>query len=268
MARLIGFRGFFCMVVAIACEVSARATAAETLRLVADVSPPFENLGDEQAPGFGVEVLRRVFADMGQNVSFETFPNRRSWAMIARGEADGIFSGPSTAERQRICSFPDEPLKQEKWVFFVRAVDVGRLRFSSFDDLVGHQVAVPGIVPGLFEQSILPPDLWKILRERNGMVEANGAHQGLQMLAAGRVDYAFENLTTGMRDIAAMGLSGKIEPLMSSGVVEGGTYICFSRTRVSAAFIAAFSRALKEFKQTEAFQDLRRKYFPNAPALR
>ena len=66
------------------------------------------------------------------------------------------------------------------------------------------------------------------------------------MLAAGHVDYAFENLSTGMQDIAAMGLSGKIEPLMSSGVVQRGIYICFSRARVSPAFIAAFSRALKE----------------------
>jgi polar amino acid transport system substrate-binding protein len=260
MVRLIGFRGFLHMAVAIACVVSARATAAESLRLLADVSPPFENLSDDQAPGFSVEVLKRVFADMGQRVSFETFPNRRSWTMIARGEADGIFSGPRTGERQRICSFPDEALEQEKWVFFVRAVDVARLRFSSFDDLVGHQVAVPGIIPGLFEQSILPPELWKFLREHNGMVEVNGAREGIQMLAAGRVDYAFANLTTGMRDIASMGQSAKIEPLRSSGVVEGGIYICFSKTRVSPAFVDGFSRALRRFKQTEAFQDLRRKY--------
>jgi len=149
----------------------------------------------------------------------------RSLSDFARGEADGIFSGPRTGERQRICSFPDEPLAEEKRVFFVRAVDVGTLQFSSFEDLIGHQAAVPGIVPGLFEQSILPPAI-----------------------------------TTGMRDIAEMRLSGKIEPPMSSGVVEGGTFICFSRTRVSPAFIASFSQALKESKLTEAFQKLRWKY--------
>jgi polar amino acid transport system substrate-binding protein len=94
------------------------------------------------------------------------------------------------------------------------------------------------------------------------MVETNGALQGLQMLAAGRVDYAFANLPTGTRDIAAMGLSEKIEPLLSSSVTEGGQYVCFSKTRISPTFVEAFSRALKQFKQTEAFQAIYRKYLP------
>ena len=102
---------------------------------------------------------------MGRNASFEAFPNRRAWTMIARSEADGIFSGPRVSERERICAFPDEPLIQDRWVFFVRSADVGKLKFSSFDDLVGHRVAVPGAMPGLFQQSIVPPDLSKFLRE-------------------------------------------------------------------------------------------------------
>jgi polar amino acid transport system substrate-binding protein len=57
-----------------------------------------------------VEVLREVFAAMGQPASFEAYPNRHGWTMIARGEADGIFSGPRLGERERICSFPEEPL--------------------------------------------------------------------------------------------------------------------------------------------------------------
>jgi polar amino acid transport system substrate-binding protein len=100
------------------------------------------------------------------------------------------------------------------------------------------------------------------LREHDDAVETNGALQGLQMLAAGRVDYAFANLPGGMRDITAMGLSGKIEPLLSAGVTEGGQYVCFTKERVSPSFVEAFSRALKQFKQTDAFQAIYHKYFP------
>ena len=82
------------------------------------------------------------------------------------------------------------------------------------------------------------------------------------MLAAGRVDYAVVNLTTGMQVIARMGLTGKIEPLLSRNVIEDGFSVCFSKARVSPALVAAFSRALREFKQTEAFQAIYRKYFP------
>ena len=105
MARPIRFRGFLCASIALVWVLSGRASPAEPLRLVADFAPPFEDLGDEKAPGFSVEVLRQVFAAMRQDASFEAFPNRRSWTMIARGEADGIFSGPRVGERERIALF-------------------------------------------------------------------------------------------------------------------------------------------------------------------
>ena len=50
--------------------------------------------------------------------------------------------------------------------------------------------------------------------------------------------------------VAAMGLSGKIEPLTFRSVIE------------DAFPSASARRALKEFKQTEAFQAIYRKYFP------
>ena len=65
-----------------------------------------------------------------------------------------------------------------------------------------------------------------------------------------------------MRGIAAIRLSGKIEPLLSRSVMEDGLYVCFSKARVSPSLVDAFSRALMEFKQTEAFQAIYHKYFP------
>ena len=44
-----------------------------------------------------------------------------------RGERDGIFTVLRTRERELICSFPNEPLKLERWVFFVRTADAERL---------------------------------------------------------------------------------------------------------------------------------------------
>jgi polar amino acid transport system substrate-binding protein len=259
MARL----GFLCAVIALVCALVGRAAPAESLRLVTGLKElPFEDLDDSKEPGFSVEILRQVFAAMGQDVSFEAFPRNRSWTMVARGERDGIFSESRSSERERVCAFPDEPLKQERWVFFIRTADVGKLKFSSFDDLVGHDVAVHGPVPGLFEQPTASPELWKFLREHHNMVETPGGGANFRLLAAGHVDYTVVNLSIGMRDIATMGLSGKIEPLLSRSVIDNGIYLCFSRARVSSSLVEAFSRALKQFKQTEAFQAIYRKYFP------
>ncbi|MGA2996577.1 hypothetical protein [Bradyrhizobium sp.] len=49
---------------------------------------------------------------------------------------------------------------------------------------------------------------------------------------------------------------------MTRSAGEAIYLVCFSKTRVSPAFVDAFSNALKQFKQTEAFQAIYRKYFP------
>jgi polar amino acid transport system substrate-binding protein len=264
MARLAGFARFLCATIVVIWALGGRASPAESLRLVTDVSSgPFENLRDDKAPGFSVEVLAQVFAAMGEDVSFEAFPFNRDWMMIVRGEADGIFTTFRASERERICSFPDEPLGQTRWVLFVRTADIGKLKFSSLDDLVGHDVAVRGPVPGLFEQPTVSPEMWQFLREHHNMVETASNAESLRMLAAGRLDYAVVNLSGGMLYIARKELSGKIAPLLPPNVVEDRYYyVCFTKARVSPSFVDAFSHTLKQFKQTEAFQAIHRKYLP------
>jgi polar amino acid transport system substrate-binding protein len=259
---MIALRRFLCVAVAAAWASGGAASAAAPLRLVADLLPPFENLSNAVAPGFSVEVLGQVFAAMGQEASFESFPWARSWMMVSRGERDGMFTVLRSAERARICSFPDEPMVHEKWVFFVRTADAGRLKFSSFDDLVGHDIAIHGPAAGVLSEPTVSPELWDFLRQHHNFVETLGTGVSFRMLAAGRVDYAVANLTTGMRAIASQGLTGKIEPLLSRSVIDDGFYVCFSKARVAPALVDAFSHALVQFKQTEAFHAIYRKYFP------
>jgi polar amino acid transport system substrate-binding protein len=262
MARLAGIGRFLCAAIVVAWAMSGRAPAAEPLRLVtADYLVPSQDTGDGKVPGFPAEVLRHVFAAMGQEVSFEAVPPKRAWMMIIRGEREGMPAVIRTGERERFCSFPDEPLSRDRWVLFVRSADIGKLQFSSFDDLIGHDVAVLGPAPG-FEQPAVSLELWEFLREHRNIVATGGTTESFIMLAAGRVDYAAANLNLGMENVASLGLSGKIEPLLSRSVSEEGIYVCFSKARVSPTLVDMFSRALRQFKQTEAFQLIYRKYYP------
>ena len=261
MARLAGFRRFLCATIVIVCALGGRAAPAEPLRLVSTFFFGFPgDIGN--APGFYVEVLKQVFAAMGQDASFEGIQSNRAWRMVLNGERDGMINALRTSEREGICSFPDEPLSRERWVLFIRTADVGTLKFSSFDDLAGHNVAIREQVSGLFQESIVSPELWKFLREHHNLIETTSGTESLRMLAAGRVDYAVVNLVFGMGNIAATGLAGKIEPLLSRSVFEDKTYVCFTKARVSPALVEEFSRALKQFKQTGAYEEIRRKYFP------
>jgi polar amino acid transport system substrate-binding protein len=197
---------------------------------------------------------------MGVDASFEAFPQHRAWSMIVRGERDGIIGPMRSSKLEQTCSFPDQPLFPEKRVLWVRTTDSGKLKFSSFEDLVGHEVAVTSL--SSLEDSELSPELSKFLREHHNAVNANSLPETFQMLEAGRVDYALVGFGLGKRYIGALGLSGRIEPLLSHSFGEGGFGVCFTKGRVSPAFVDAFSRALRQFKQTEAYQALYRKYAP------
>src|SRR5271169_867170 len=149
MARLTGFRGL-CLVIAAAWALGGQAATAAPLHLVTEQhSHHVRSLSDAEGPSFSTEILRQVFAAMNREVSFEDIPWSRALKMVFRGERDAAYPAMYTNERARFCYFPEEPLLASvKWVFFVRAADTERLRFSSLDNLVGHDIALRGALLG------------------------------------------------------------------------------------------------------------------------
>ena len=231
------------------------ASTAAPLQLVTDQLLPFENLSDAEAPGFSTEVLKHVFAAMSQGASFEEFPWARALELVFRGERDALFTALRNDERARFCYFPDEPLLREKWVFFVRTADAGKLKFSSFDDLVGHDIAVQ-------RGAAVSPEFWNFVRQHRNFTETASGEANFRMLEAGRVDYVVISFDQGMRLIGSLGLDGKVQPLSSRSLRADDMYVIFSKERISPAFVDAFSNALHQFKQTEAFRAIYRKYLP------
>jgi polar amino acid transport system substrate-binding protein len=252
-----GLRAFLCVALGAALALGGPASTAAPLQLVTDQWMPYESLSDAEAPGFSTEVLKHVFAAMGHEASFEEFPWARAAALVFRGERDALFSAFYNDERARFCHFPKEPLARDKWVFFVRTADAGTLQFSSFDDLLGHDIAV-------LRGAAISPEFWNFVRQHRNFTETASDEANFRMLEAGRVDYVVASFANGMRLVDSLGLQGKVQPLLSRSVKEDDLYVIFSKGRVSAAFVDAFSNALRQFKQTEAFRAIYRKYFPGS----
>jgi polar amino acid transport system substrate-binding protein len=133
----------------------------------------------------------------------------------------------------------------------VRTADVGRRRFASFDDLVGHDIAV-------LRGASISPEFWDFARRHQHVVETASDEANFRYVVASHVN--------GMRLIASLGFAGKIAPLPSRSLKEDNLYVVFSKQRVSAEFVAQFSNALRRFKQTAAFRAIYRKYFQDAPS--
>jgi polar amino acid transport system substrate-binding protein len=231
---------------------------AASMQVVTDQWIPYENLSNADAPGFTTEVVRQVFAMLGEQVTIEELPWARAAEMVFRGERDAIFTAFYSEERARYCHFPKEPVARDEWVFFVRTEDAGRLKFSSFDDLVGHQIAA---VRG----ASISSEFWDFVRRHGNVTETVTDEANFRMLDAGRVDYIVASLVNGRRLIASLGLDGKIQPLEARSIKQDDLHIIFSKQRVSPEFVDRFSDALRRFKQTEAFQTIYRKYFNATP---
>lgn len=228
---------------------------AAPLRLVTDEWIPYENLSNAEAPGFSTEILKAVFASMNQEVSFEELPWARAARLVFRGEREGLFTAFYDEERARYCHFPREALARDKWIFFVRTADSGRLKFGSFNDLVGHEIAV-------LRGASISPEFWAFARQQRTVRETASDEVNFRMLEAGRVDYVVASFVNGMRLIASLGLEGRVAPLAAPSLKEDDLYVIFSKERVSPAFVETFSEALRRFKQTEPFRAIHRKYFP------
>src|SRR5262245_65697010 len=99
--------------------------------------------------------------------------------MVFRGERHGIFTAFYNEERAQFCHFPEEPLAQDKWVFFIRSADVGRLQFTAFDDLVGHDIAV-------LRGASISPEFWDFARQHQNVTETASDEANFRMLEAAR----------------------------------------------------------------------------------
>jgi polar amino acid transport system substrate-binding protein len=84
IARVTSFNRLVGTTIEIICALSGSATA-ESLRIVTE-----ESVSDNSDPGLPVEIVRQVFASMGEDASIEFVPLNRVWRMVLGGEADGI----------------------------------------------------------------------------------------------------------------------------------------------------------------------------------
>jgi len=226
---------------------------AAPLQLVTDQWVPYENLSDAAAPGFSTESSSTSSPRWGRKRLSRSFPWARAAGLVFRGERDAIFTAFYNEERARFCYFPKEPLARDKWVFFVRtamSAGCGFLRSRTSSDTGSPCCAAPLYRPssGISRSSMTS--------RGNRQRRSRFSHAG-----SGRVDFVVASFVNGVRVIAALGLDGKIEPLLSRSLKEDDLFIIFSKARVSQDFVDAFSEALRQFKQTEAFQAIYRKYF-------
>ena len=81
---------------------------------------PFSYIDDEgQLAGLDVEIIQKAAELAGIKVTIKLFPWARAMHMVETGEADGIFGCGFTPERAQYLLYPETPVREVKFAFFV-----------------------------------------------------------------------------------------------------------------------------------------------------
>jgi polar amino acid transport system substrate-binding protein len=233
---------------------SPEARGEDVLRLATDVWLPYEDISNDAAPGFSVEVIGAVLAQMGVASTIRETPWARGLEDVYEGKRDALFTAFQTEERAAHCLFPSEPLTSEKWVFFVRSDEAEALAFATYDEIRERRI-------GILRGASVTEGFWSFVEEHGNYEEVETDDLNFKKLDRGRLDYVVTSYSNGVMLARELGLADVIEPLPSPVIKEDDLFIMFSRKTVSPDFVERFSAALKAFKATEDYGAIYDKYF-------
>ena len=224
---------------------------AQKLEIACDIWPPYQIKTESELSGFSVELVQKIFDELGIQIDIIDFPWKRAVKMISSGEADALFSANYTKERESFGLYPKEPLVVSSWVIWVRS-DSG-IEFKDYLDIDNLKA---GIVRGYS----YTPAFWSFLKSHKNYFEVSDDETNFKKLNVKRIDYTIAELGNGFYILKKLGLKG-IKPLMQNPIKEDGLYIVFNKNKFDREFVKKFSEKLRLFKKTKEYNFLYNRYF-------
>ena len=213
--------------------------------------PPDEVFIDNKLVGFHIELLEQVGSLLDVQVVFKNLPWARALKAVEQGEVDAITYISKTPEREKYTIFlPDNIISESTYYFLEYSDRERKIVFNG--ELNDLQTYVIGVQRGYSYNSEFDKS------ETLNKLTFNNVTQMISLLISGRIDLAiltkaeYENLknTDEFKRIRAL----------NHPFTHTQNYIAFSKKRELDSMAKRFSKALKTFKQTEAFQKLKAKY--------
>lgn len=231
---------------------------SDPLTLVCDIWPPYQIQGQEQIVGFSADLVRAVAKEAAIPIHIiHAYPWKRALLMLETGQADGLFSANYAENRLAFAKYPPIPLTESPWVIWVRK-NTG-MEYTSLSDLQGRRV---GVVAGYS----YTPEFWKVLRSVGLPEEAYSDTLNFRKLAAGRLDMLVAEQHNGHYIVNQEGIDNVL-PLPLHPIKVDGLYLIFNRKRIEDSTVADFSKALEDFKRSDAHAALLKRYFHDPPFL-
>jgi polar amino acid transport system substrate-binding protein len=238
------------------------AALGETYSCVSFEYPPLiHQVADGPPQGLAVEIVNRVFRNMGDTMRVEIFPWARALAMTSQGNADCIFTLYHAPERERYLDYSNETLIPQIVYFYARK--------GVLVDFDGDMASIKGFSVGTAHQINYGPK-FEQARPRLNIDEAPTIEQNFMKLARGRVDLVPSNLYTASSTLALASMKGYADRIVKLPVpVESVmSYIAFPKSKKLTALRDRFDAELRKFVLSGEYHRLLQCYNIDIPPER
>lgn len=226
------------------------AGARELLAVSAEFPGIHFTAPDGTPRGLGVDVLRMIAAERGDQVRFEIYPWARAQKMVEEGRADVLVGPYRTAARERRFQFVEPGFYRDNLRFYVR-----RQSGYSWDGRVtsiqGRRIAIMhGWAYGARFDSLKP---------YLDLHVAPSVELAFKLLMAERVDLVASNERDSRPRIAELGLEGDVSPLEPVIDTQVG-YLALPRGESHRPLREDIERILRRMRADGRLAELARPY--------
>lgn len=238
------------------CCIPALAYAAlpSSIRVVRDNAeyPPMEFHEKGLLTGFHVELVEAVATRLGITITWEEVPWKRALNMVETGKAEGITYIGKTEEREKWAIFePGNILSDAVFSFLVNTDSKANMNFTGD---VGAFLKDRTLL--MVAGFVLPESVKETHPET---YEAPKMSNLVDMLLAKRYEVALLNQEDFLNAYAGTETLEKLS-FLEPPVSSFENYIAFSRAKNLQPLAEAFATEMLEFKKSQEYQELRRKY--------
>jgi len=228
-----------------------QATAAEPLIIVRGQDfPPYHYLdrnGVEQ--GFIIEIIIGTAKLLDISVSFKQYPWSRCISMMENGHTDAMMNLFKTEKRKTFMYFSDNIIAHETNTLFT--LNTTELMYSGdIQTITPFKIGtIRNYSYGNRFDAVTFPFNYQLETEK----------ELIRSLINKRCDVIVGNKLTILTLLKQMGFEDRIKPLVPD-ISSDPLYISFSKARGHGALSKSFSQKLKQFKTSEKYQEIIRKY--------
>jgi polar amino acid transport system substrate-binding protein len=239
--------------------VSANSLCPSPLRVGYDNWPPYHYYASATATaprvlqGFAVEALNAMLKRLDCQATYVELPWKRVLHGLEQGSLDIAMEAYFNDERGRYAWFSDayNPGRSVLWI----------RKSSSYSESELATWLANGHTLGVTKDYYYGAETAELMRRYAAQVSVVNDRQNYGKLVLGRIDGFLGDILATPWGLKEEGLADLIVP-HTMPVYEAPTFFMFSKKRLSPAFVKAFNRELAEFKATNEYDIIWRRYAP------